>query len=363
MAVPGMPRLSSRRTGRIAAAGGKGSQDSDGSIVFTFEADPAEAARESTAKVDVHEPARGTSIKAAEADSDGSSGSDPDQEDTLKPRRGRTAAKRSKAEGSTTRAKSASGTTKAKRSSAAKDDPFAGARAAATEEARSHEPAAFLSGREHWLYATVPATPVAGAQCVVYFNRAQSDPLKDRPRMQLHAKFNNWELAPEGTEDRVDMEPAVGVLKGVGGFAVHCCRRPQQNTHFKLYVGRHFCLVSHCSSSIGHALAVGTDFWAAEITIPTEAYEINFIVGDGEGVYDNNATQNYVVPVEGPMTQELWIDTAPERAVRRCPAWNSDLHHSLFFPDRGAHHANAGGCLSGTTGGRACGPGGCCQGA
>lgn len=28
--------------------------------------------------------------------------------------------------------------------------------------------------------------------------------------------------------------------------------------------------------------------------------------------------QNYVLPVQGPMTRELWIDTAPERAVSVC---------------------------------------------
>jgi hypothetical protein len=51
------------------------------------------------------------------------------------------------------------------------------------------------------------------------------------------------------------------------------------------------------------------------LAVPAQAYELNFIFGDGEGVFDNNATQNYVLPVEGPVTREDWVDSAPERAV------------------------------------------------
>jgi hypothetical protein len=33
-------------------------------------------------------------------------------------------------------------------------------------------------GKEDWLYFIVPSKPVAGAPCVLYFNRQQSEPLK-----------------------------------------------------------------------------------------------------------------------------------------------------------------------------------------
>ena len=51
-------------------------------------------------------------------------------------------------------------------------------------------------------------------------------------------------------------------------------------------------------------------------TVPADAYELNFIFGDGEGGFDNNATANYLKPVEGAMTPEAWQDAAAERAVR-----------------------------------------------
>jgi Ni,Fe-hydrogenase I small subunit len=51
------------------------------------------------------------------------------------------------------------------------------------------------------------------------------------------------------------------------------------------------------------------------VAVPADAYELNFIFSDGEGTYDNNDTRNYVLAVEGPMSRELWADTAPERAV------------------------------------------------
>ena len=38
--------------------------------------------------------------------------------------------------------------------------------------------AAIASGREHWLYYTVPEVPVAGADCVFYYNKAQSEVLR-----------------------------------------------------------------------------------------------------------------------------------------------------------------------------------------
>ena len=118
-----------------------------------------------------------------------------------------------------------------------------------------------------WLFLTVPATLVAGAKATLYYNKAESIALSQRPNVELYAKFNNWELdAGEGVL-RVDMSSA-----GVG------------------------------------------DFVKADFVVPRDAYELNFIFNDKEGAFDNNDTQNYALPVEGEMTAEKWIDLAPERA-------------------------------------------------
>lgn len=158
------------------------------------------------------------------------------------------------------------------------DDPHAEARRVASQEVESHDPVAVTSGKEHWLYLTVPEKPVAGATCAFYFNRAQSEALRDRPRIQLHVRYNNWELDPAEDEkggqlDRLDLTPAASIPRGDG-----------------------------------------TDFWSAVIKVPKEAYEMNFIFGDAEGVYDNNNSHNYCLPVEGVMTRDSWLEAAAERA-------------------------------------------------
>ena len=124
-----------------------------------------------------------------------------------------------------------------------------------------------VEGKEDWLFLTVPATPVAGAKATLYYNKAQSSTLGQRPNLELYAKFNNWELGADGKELRADMESA-----GVAEF-------------------------------------VKVDF-----VVPKDAYEMNFIFSDKEGTFDNNETQNYALPVDGDMTAAKWVDQAPERA-------------------------------------------------
>ncbi|EFN55259.1 hypothetical protein CHLNCDRAFT_134595 [Chlorella variabilis] len=144
--------------------------------------------------------------------------------------------------------------------------------AAANKEVDTHDPKVLAQGRESWLYFTVPEKPVAGAQCVVYFNRSQSEPLMHQGRLQMHPKYNTWEVAaPEG--DRVDMPHEGRINRGEG-----------------------------------------VDYYSARVTIPDNAFEMNFVFSNGDGVFDNNSSQNYLVPVTGPMTRDMWIDTAPERA-------------------------------------------------
>ena len=125
-----------------------------------------------------------------------------------------------------------------------------------------------VEGKEDWLFLTVPETPVAGAKATLYYNKAQSNTLGQRPNLELYAKFNNWELgADDGKETRVDMAPA--------GVA---------------------------------------DFFKADFVVPKDAYELNFIFSDKEGTFDNNDTQNYALPVDGEMTAAKWVDLAAERA-------------------------------------------------
>lgn len=140
---------------------------------------------------------------------------------------------------------------------------------AANSEARDHDAKDQLKGKNDWLFVPVPSKLVAGAHAVLYFNRDQSLVLKDRPHIHLHASFNHWEL--KGECERISMVPA--------------------------------------DVQVDDAF-----FFKAELYIPEEAYEMNFIFSDGEEIYDNNNNENYLLPVEGPMSRELWIDTAPERA-------------------------------------------------
>lgn len=152
------------------------------------------------------------------------------------------------------------------------EDPFAAARSTAQSEATSHSPAEVTAGKEGWLYFSVPEKPVAGADCVVYLNKAQSEILRHSPQLQLHPKYNAWELdSPLG--DRIPMQPAANT--------------PRSD---------------------------GTDFWSVKFEIPNDAFELNFVVSDSNNNYDNNSGNNFLIPVTGPMTQDSWIDAAAERA-------------------------------------------------
>lgn len=272
MAADGLSANSAVRRGRTSKAAGSTGGDSEKEPkVFKFDAKtaapvPATSAPAATDASSVVFAAT-TSTTAEASSSSSGSVSDGDGKSTKSTTRRR----KSTSSSTNTTTKSAA----KKSTSTKKGDPFAAARAAATAEAQSHSPAIALKGKEYWLYATIPATPVAGALCTFYYNKAQSEVLRQSPRIQLQARFNNWELEPAGdAPDRLDMVAAAeGAPRGDG-----------------------------------------SDFYSVSFTIPTEAYEFNFIFSDGEGVFDNNNTQNYTLPVEGPVTRESWIDTAPERA-------------------------------------------------
>jgi starch synthase len=275
MAADGLPGSRAVRRGSTNKAAGPTGGDSEKEpVVFKFDtsktAAPASVPAAAAAQTVV--AAAAAAAAAPAADSSGSSGSESDGEATGGTTTTTTRRRKSPSATATTKT-AAKKTTPA--AAAKKADPFAAARAAASAEAESHSPATALEGKEFWLYATVPATPVAGALCTFYYNKAQSETLRYSNRIQLQARFNNWELAPAGDgPDRLEMVPAAeGAPRGDG-----------------------------------------SEFYSVTFTVPTEAYEFNFIFSDGESVFDNNNTQNYTLPVEGPVTREFWIDTAPERA-------------------------------------------------
>jgi len=144
------------------------------------------------------------------------------------------------------------------------------AREAAEKEVQAHSPLAVAEGRHSWMILTVPEKPVAGADCVVYFNRAQSEMLWDRNRLQMILGFNAWEVQA----DRKDFG----------------------------------------TSPIPHV--EGSDFWMTRFRVPEDVYEINFVVTDCEGKFENNAGQDFTYPVMNGLSWEEWQDSAEERAMK-----------------------------------------------
>lgn len=282
----------------------------DGTITFTFdkEIDEEKAAIASTPSDEADTEDTVTAVTAAAAP--------PATAKSTAPRTRRTTTAASTPPKSTT---AASGTSDGTATTATKKDPWAASRTAASKEAESHDPVDVLQGKEYWLYATVPPVPVAGALCVLYFNSEQSGALKGRPRIQLVAKCNNWEVDLDEGDGRVEMAPADGVPRGEGIVLCTCCAtRCCFHMRVKLSKMTHITpdLLRMIPSDMFDTVYAGTYFWKCAFSIPKDAYELNFIFGDGEGSFDNNSSQNYCLQVEGPMTRDLWIDTAPERAVR-----------------------------------------------
>ena len=44
---------------------------------------------------------------------------------------------------------------------------------------------------------------------------------------------------------------------------------------------------------------MGSDFWSCWIKVPEDSFELNFVLNDGEGRYENNSNQDFTYPVEG----------------------------------------------------------------
>jgi Starch/carbohydrate-binding module (family 53) len=53
------------------------------------------------------------------------------------------------------------------------------------------------------------------------------------------------------------------------------------------------------------------------VTIPTpvDAFDLNYVFGDGDGNFDNNGGLDYKTPMLGTMTEDKWEDLRPDRQV------------------------------------------------
>lgn len=52
-----------------------------------------------------------------------------------------------------------------------------------------------------------------------------------------------------------------------------------------------------------------------EVSVPEDAFEMNYIFTDGEGATDNNQGKNYMTVVQSGMTAEAWEEKAIDRQV------------------------------------------------
>ncbi len=52
-----------------------------------------------------------------------------------------------------------------------------------------------------------------------------------------------------------------------------------------------------------------------EVSVPEDAFEMNYIFTDGEGATDNNQGKNYMTAVKSSMTPEAWEEKAIDRQV------------------------------------------------
>eukprot|EP00747_Dinoflagellata_sp_TGD_P118661 gnl/TRDRNA2_/TRDRNA2_172868_c6_seq16.p1 gnl/TRDRNA2_/TRDRNA2_172868_c6~~gnl/TRDRNA2_/TRDRNA2_172868_c6_seq16.p1 ORF type:complete len:848 (+),score=129.15 gnl/TRDRNA2_/TRDRNA2_172868_c6_seq16:20-2563(+) len=125
---------------------------------------------------------------------------------------------------------------------------------------RAKDAAALAAEREDWLFFTVPETPRQGARATLYFNQRKSDALRESSKVQLLCSFNDWEL------------------RGIS-------------------MDMHHARIPHDEKAV---------WWMGHIDIPQDAYEMNFVLTDGEQHFDNNNQQNYHKGLSGGYTWEMW---------------------------------------------------------
>lgn len=110
-----------------------------------------------------------------------------------------------------------------------------------------------------WLWFSIPEIPVAGAPCVIYFNKSISESLRHRPRIQISIGYNEWEL----NKSDIDLRPTI---------------------------------IPHDD---------GSDWWSIPLDIPQQCFEMNFVFTDCEGAYDNNFGQDFHCLVNGGITKVI----------------------------------------------------------
>eukprot|EP00884_Botryococcus_braunii_P007192 jgi/Botrbrau1/16474/Bobra.0142s0068.1 len=134
-----------------------------------------------------------------------------------------------------------------------------------------HDPALLTYGKPDWRYFVFPHAPVAGSSVTIYVNKATNDIIRQSPRVQVHAVFNEWELGgPSG--DWFDLKPVEGA-----------CRDG------------------------------GAEWWSATIPTPDDAFDLNYVFGDGDGNFDNNGGLDYKTWMLSTMTVERWEELQPDR--------------------------------------------------
>ena len=145
---------------------------------------------------------------------------------------------------------------------------FAGDSAAAAGGAAPED---LARQRSDWKLFFAPEGLEAGGTVTLYVNRRKLGALADRPSIFLNLGFNAWELnAPEP----LSLAPA---------------NVPRTDA---------------------------ADWWAVEVAVPDLAFECNFVLHDGQGLFDNNAEANYNFPVAG-SSPEAWAAAKAEREAAR----------------------------------------------
>jgi enterochelin esterase-like enzyme len=145
------------------------------------------------------------------------------------------------------------------------------------------------------LFFTSPGKLQAGQPAVLFVQKARSDSLAGSPGpLRANIGFNGWSLgsAELQLQPAPQLEIAASAAEGGSGVA------------------------SSDSSGSGGSGSSSTQepaWWCASFTVPEEAYEMQFVLTDGRGKWDNNAGNDFYL---------------------RCKLWPSALHPASQSPEQ-----------------------------
>ena len=150
---------------------------------------------------------------------------------------------------------------------------------------------------------------------------------REKPRRQIHLKYNNWELEGEaGTWFDLEHTDAPHDC-GADWWWVPCCLAARR-AGLPLEGCRSTCRsgVTPVPCNLGRVCAQLTGMWAllcrrVVVRVPEDAFEMNYVFTDGEGASDNNQGKNYLTAVRGTMTPEAWAELAIDRQVGGAITW------------------------------------------